>query len=510
MERTGAPIQGFLRISKNTILNRSNIYHPHLIVVFDESLLSQVPVFDGLRENGIVVLNTANRPDMFEGKAGIVYTVPATKISIDKKLGSRSLPIVNSAMIGALVRVLGGDIEIAKEIIKDEVPTKPEANAEAAEIAYNSLSEFINPIPFKPVKTTASPALTDVNITPFWEKPMSLNKTGSWRLSIPIYVTKPAPCGHYCPAGIDVREFIKLAAEKNFDGAYDVIYKNNPFASVCGRACDKPCEQHCNRASFDETLNISAIEKYLGDKALQRTVKPADINQKEKIAVLGSGPACLTAALRLRQSGYAVTIFEASGKTGGLMQDLNIEEELLDKEIQKIIAEGVEIILNKKISIDEITDEFTVVLTSDISENKNQELRKNKNGVSVFNAGETISTEKFVEAIGNGNNTAKAVEALLRNAKQKATVEEEPVVTKEDLHFQYYTHSPKNNNLNFTSDELILIESASAISAEAERCLHCGSCFNCGNCYNFCPDALVYFDAKDRLRIDYEIGRAHV
>ena len=131
VERTGAPIQAFLRIAKHEILNRSNIYHPHLVVVFDETLIEMVPVFDGLRKNGSILLNTERSIKDFAEKADTVYTIPATKISLEKGLGSKSLPIVNAAMIGAIVKILNSDIESAKAIVSANVPAKSVANQES-------------------------------------------------------------------------------------------------------------------------------------------------------------------------------------------------------------------------------------------------------------------------------------------------------------------------------------------------------------------------------------------
>ena len=139
VERTGAPIQAFLRIAKHEILNRSNIYHPHLVVVFDETLIEMVPVFDGLRKNGAILLNTERSIKDFADKADTVYTIPATKISLEKGLGSKSLPIVNAAMIGAIVRILNSDIESAKAVVSANVPAKPEANQESTLMAYNAV-----------------------------------------------------------------------------------------------------------------------------------------------------------------------------------------------------------------------------------------------------------------------------------------------------------------------------------------------------------------------------------
>lgn len=102
VERTGAPIQAFLRVAKKEILNRSNIYNPNLIVVFDESLLDMVPVFDGLHDQGAVLINTEKPGSHFADLGKTVYTIPATRISLEHGLGSKSLPIVNAAMMGAI------------------------------------------------------------------------------------------------------------------------------------------------------------------------------------------------------------------------------------------------------------------------------------------------------------------------------------------------------------------------------------------------------------------------
>ena len=139
VERTGAPIQAFLRVAKGEILNRSNIYNPNLIVVFDETLIDMVPVFDGLQDKGSILLNTEKLNSEYSAQCSSVYTVPATQISIDKGLGSKSLPIVNAAMIGAIMRVLDEDPQIAKMIVAKEVPSKSAANAESMLLAYQGV-----------------------------------------------------------------------------------------------------------------------------------------------------------------------------------------------------------------------------------------------------------------------------------------------------------------------------------------------------------------------------------
>jgi len=371
VERTGAPIQAYLRISPKQILNRSNIYTPNLVVVFDEGLIGQTPVFDGLSDDGIILINSDNHPSFYKGKAKNIFTVPATTISLEKKLGSKALPIVNAAMIGAILKILDAGInEAAKEIIRKEVPSKPEANSQAAEMAYKSVIGFLDVSYIKAASTNNKAASTSNKLpaVPYWDKPMSLNKTGNWRVFAPEYVNRRPPCNDNCPAGTDVRKFVDLVTKKKFKEAYEEICKHNPFPSVCGRVCPHFCQQNCNRGSFDEQLNIGAIERFLGDKNSAYRVKSSPVKYKETIAVIGSGPAGLTASLRLRQIGYPVTVFESFGKAGGMMRtgipEFRLPEKVLDKEIKKITEQGVKIVLDKKVSINELKKDFSAVIAA--------------------------------------------------------------------------------------------------------------------------------------------------
>ncbi|MCB0599005.1 MAG: 2-oxoacid:acceptor oxidoreductase family protein, partial [Phaeodactylibacter sp.] len=262
VERTGAPIQAFLRVAKKEILNRSNIYHPHLVVVFDESLLEQVPVFDGLKEEGAVLVNTERPAADFAEPGRTAYTVPATRISLDLGLGSKSLPIVNAAMIGALARIFEVSLDVIQEAIRENVPAKPEANMEAAAKALRSVNgangrnqfliESLHALPQRASKKVADlkfdipPEIAGLE-TPSWAEPSSKNKTGNWRLVTPSYGDRPAPCNSNCPAGTDVRGFVRLTSEKRYEEAFELINQFNPFPSICGRVCPNFCEQNCNR-----------------------------------------------------------------------------------------------------------------------------------------------------------------------------------------------------------------------------------------------------------------------
>lgn len=385
VERTGAPIQAFLRVAKGEILNRTNIYDPNLIVVFDETLINMVPVFDGLQVKGSILLNTEKPGSEYSGQCSSVFTVPATQISIDKGLGSKSLPIVNAAMIGAIMRILEGDPEIAKMIVTKEVPANPEANAESMLLAYQGVlgienkneslidSLHITEIEdinynFKEILATENGKPIEDFSTPSWVQPMSLNKTGNWRVLTPTYITKTPPCTSNCPAGTDVRGFVDLATEKKFDEAFNKIYSRNPFPSICGRVCPHFCEQNCNRKEIDDGLNIGAIERFLGDRQFNRKIEKTPVTRDEKIAVIGSGPAGLTTALRLVEKGYETTIFEALPYAGGMMRtgipEFRLPKNVLDSEIDNIKKSGVKIVLNKKVTIDELSEDFSAIVAA--------------------------------------------------------------------------------------------------------------------------------------------------
>jgi pyruvate ferredoxin oxidoreductase gamma subunit/2-oxoisovalerate ferredoxin oxidoreductase gamma subunit len=143
VERRGAPVTAFLRIHdpEEKLFLRCNIYNPDIILVLDTTLLEMVDVTEGLKEEGKIIINSPKNPDDFEfSKKYKVFTVDATQIAIKNKLGSRAQPIVNTAILGALARVLNiFGMEELTSAIEEEVPVKIEENKKAAEEAFNSV-----------------------------------------------------------------------------------------------------------------------------------------------------------------------------------------------------------------------------------------------------------------------------------------------------------------------------------------------------------------------------------
>jgi NADPH-dependent glutamate synthase beta subunit-like oxidoreductase/dihydroorotate dehydrogenase len=161
-----------------------------------------------------------------------------------------------------------------------------------------------------------------------------------------------APCQTECPAGVDVPLYMDQVQRGDYLGAYQTVSRTNPFPSICGRACDHPCEPECRRAELDEPLQIRLIKRMAADRTFaacgETLPLPARLPENEKkIAVIGSGPAGLSAAYFLARIGYGVTVFEALPVAGGMLAvgipDYRLPREPLRKEIARIVSLGVEI-----------------------------------------------------------------------------------------------------------------------------------------------------------------------
>ncbi len=181
------------------------------------------------------------------------------------------------------------------------------------------------------------------------------NKTGTWRTSRPVYVNRLPPCNNACPAGENIQKWLYHAEEGDYEGAWRVLVEDNPMPAIHGRVCYRPCEDACNRAQLDEAVGIHAVERFLGDKAIEEGWSydvPAETSGK-RVLVVGAGPSGLSAAYHLRRLGHDVTIAEAGPMVGGMMRfgipQYRLDRSVLTAEIDRLLATGIELWLEHKV-----------------------------------------------------------------------------------------------------------------------------------------------------------------
>lgn len=158
-----------------------------------------------------------------------------------------------------------------------------------------------------------------------------------------------APCRNSCPARIGISESLALVAEGKLKEAWQQLTENNPFPAITGRVCPCYCETRCNRGKFDEALAIKSLERFLGDYGHNEALTPKKIApvKPNKVAIMGAGPAGLSAAYYLTNLGYPVTLFEASSRAGGMLYwgvpEHRLPKKVLDEEIAALKQRGAEI-----------------------------------------------------------------------------------------------------------------------------------------------------------------------
>ncbi|WP_099045720.1 NAD(P)-binding protein [Ruegeria marisrubri] len=189
----------------------------------------------------------------------------------------------------------------------------------------------------------------------------------------PTYVHKTPPCQGSCPSGHEIRGWLAIARGMDKPPVEDMPWQEyafqrmaaaNPFPATMGRVCPAPCEAGCNRNEVDDYVGINAVEQYVGDWANENGVKlpEAGADTGKKVAIVGGGPAGLSAAYFLRLDGHAVTIFEAHEELGGMMRygipGYRTPRSMLDTEIGRIIDLGVEVRTGTRVGTDVTVEEL--------------------------------------------------------------------------------------------------------------------------------------------------------
>ena len=190
---------------------------------------------------------------------------------------------------------------------------------------------------------------------------------------INCYDTGTAPCKTACPAHIAVQGYLKMAAQGRYTEALALIKKDNPLPAICGRICNRRCEDACTRGSIDQPIAIDEVKKFIAQQDLKAETRfiPKKVVPSlngffpEKVAIIGAGPAGLSCAFYLAEKGYSPVIFEKNERPGGMLRygipSFKLEKDVIDAEIDVIRAMGVEIKcgveVGKDITIQQLRDE---------------------------------------------------------------------------------------------------------------------------------------------------------
>ncbi len=189
--------------------------------------------------------------------------------------------------------------------------------------------------------------------------------TGDWRVDRPEHRHRAAPCHAACPAGEDAQAYLAALDDGDPRAAWSILVAANPLPAITGRVCHHPCESACNRGGFDEPIAIHGVERYLGDEAIAHgwdyeIGRPAA--GAKTVAVVGAGPAGLSAAYHLTARGYRVTLYEANSEAGGLLRSAippyRLPRKVLDAELERLLALDFETRLRHRLGRDSSLEEL--------------------------------------------------------------------------------------------------------------------------------------------------------
>ena len=283
-----------------------------------------------------------------------------------------------------------------------------------------------------------------------------------------------SPCQHTCPIDTEAQVYISLIAQKRYREAFEVILQDNPLPSVCGRVCHHPCERKCQAGKWGKSIAIRALKRFATDYAIRNGLYPPKRNGEltgSKVAIVGSGPAGLTAGHQLALKGYDVTIFEALAVIGGALMvcipEFRLPKKVLQVDIDNIRNAGVKIKTHTKIgvdiSLDQLRRDYQSVFIA-TGAHKSRKLRiPGEDAAGVIDAMDFLkdakvydkveNVGKVVGIIGGGNAAVDAARVALRaagcekvsmiyrrtRAEMPAFKEEIEAVIEEGVEFQFLT-----------------------------------------------------------------------
>lgn len=428
-ERSGAPVQAYVRIDSEEITNHNEIRQPDHVIVLDRTLIGS-RVLVGLKPTGWLVLNTPHPPsslgELFPGRR--VATIDATAIAVVHGLGTRTVPIVNTTMLGAIARVLElgfDDVQAALSTLKFGG-----ANLASARHAFEGVTTARLPGELRESQATPLPEHIASLLDPDTGG-SPLLRTGDWATRHPERRRLEPPCNHACPAGNDVQAFVAATAAEDYDRALDILLQTSPFPGVCGRVCPAPCMDACNRNTFDESVNVRELERYVADWGRRKRLEASP--RGKRVAVVGSGPAGLSAAYHLARLGYGVTIFEAGSELGGVLRTgipaYRLPRAVLNQEIEFILGHGIDVRTKHHVSRTELLElsrDYAALFLGtglqearslDLGVERGRSVGRVEQGIDFLDRarnGPTIRSGESIVVVGGGNTAIDAARSARR------------------------------------------------------------------------------------------------
>ncbi|HXJ06249.1 MAG TPA: FAD-dependent oxidoreductase [Candidatus Acidoferrum sp.] len=266
------------------------------------------------------------------------------------------------------------------------------------------------------------------------------------------------PCMQACPVHTQAGRYVSLIAQGRYEEAYRYARVPNPFASICGRVCGHPCEPACRRGQFDMPISIRALKRFVTERHGPESRNPIDVfagrpraSRPEKIAIIGSGPAGMSAAHDLALLGYPVTIFEAAPVPGGMMHlgipEYRLPRDVLQAQIREILDLGPELRLNMRVgrdfSLEDLRSQgyMAVLLAFGLHRSRDLNLPGHEldgviKGIDFLlnvNLGYRFSIGKRVVVIGGGNVAIDVARTAMREQQQKLLTDIAGVVLPDQL-----------------------------------------------------------------------------
>lgn len=342
------------------------------------------------------------------------------------------------------------------------------------------------------------------------------------------------PCTAACPLHCNAQGYVALISQGKFKEALALVRQTLPFPGILAYVCAHPCERECKRIEVDRPVSICALKRFLVDHVEEPPFDIAPIEEKpQKIAIIGAGPAGLTAAFDLRRKGYRVTLYESRDQLGGLLiygfPSYRLPREVVKKDLSIIEKMGIEIRLNtevgKDLSFQEIQEAYDAIFLAvgstgvEFLSKSFPDLKRNRRGTiqvdsftletnlkKVFAGGDGVTGPgTIIEAMAQGRKGAISIDRFLRGEDLHCGRESEGSQTSPMQSLlpdsrrkerETLPHMVKPIGSGLTPEEAI---------EDAKRCLNCGGCSDCGECAKYCQAKAIAYEMKDEI-LELHVG----